>query len=283
MSWTHDVPFVGLTITFNGGSPPSKVRLVDFTGSGYGDDGTTQYNIETNRPNVGANASLYGNPFYAITADPGGNNSTMGAYGNGDVYVETNLLISLPVNLLNFSGYKNGSKNTLNWTIASESNNKGFDVLRSTDGVNYLSIGFVSSQVGGNSNSEVHYTFDDNNLSGNKQYYQLSQKDFDGRSKLSNVIILSRDKPIVLGIGGIFPNPASTLVNVMIDAPQKDNVTLLITDMAGRTVRQQQASVDVGSNTIPVDIAKLAGGTYLVKLTCQSLECETISAKFNKQ
>jgi hypothetical protein len=87
----------------------------------------------------------------------------------------------------------------------------------------------------------------------------------------------------VLGIGGLYPNPASTLVNVMIDAPQRDNVTLLITDMGGKTVRQQQANVDVGSNTIPVDIAKLAGGTYLIKLTCQSSDCEISSAKFTKQ
>ncbi len=46
-------------------------------------------------------------------------------------------MFHFPVSLSNFSGYKNGSKNTLNWTIASEANNLGFDVQRSTDGANY--------------------------------------------------------------------------------------------------------------------------------------------------
>jgi alcohol dehydrogenase YqhD (iron-dependent ADH family) len=95
--------------------------------------------------------------------------------------------------------------------------------------------------------------------------------------------MITRDKPTVLGIGGLFPNPASTLVNVIIDAPQRDKITLVVTDMGGKTVIQQQASVDLGSNTVPINIGKLSNGSYLVKLICQSSDCETAAAKFNKQ
>jgi hypothetical protein len=200
-----------------------------------------------------------------------------------DNQLTSTALITLPVNLINFSGYKNGGKNTLNWTVASEINNHGFDVLRSTDGVNYSPIGFVNSRVNGYSNSEVHYTFDDNSPVGKKQYYRLNQKDIDGKSKLSNIVMIKGDKPTLLGIGGLFPNPARTQVNVIIDAPKRDKVTVMITDMAGKTVIRQQANVDLGSNTVPVDIAKLPGGSYLVKLICQSSDCETAVAKFNKQ
>ncbi len=190
----------------------------------------------------------------------------------------------LPVNLINFSGYRNGARNTLNWTVATEVNNLGFDVQRSADGVNYSSIGFVNSQApGGFTNAELHYTFDDNSPVGKKQYYRLNQKDIDGKSKLSNIVMITGDKATILGIGGIFPNPASTLVNVIIDAPRRDKVTLIITDMTGKTVKQQQENVEMGSNTVPVDIAKLAGGSYLVKLICQSSDCQTAVEKFNKQ
>jgi hypothetical protein len=97
------------------------------------------------------------------------------------------------------------------------------------------------------------------------------------------VISISRDKPTITGIGGLYPNPASTLVNIIIDAPRRDKVTILLTDMTGKTVKQEQVNVDTGSNTVPVEIAGLAGGSYLVKLICQASDCETATMKFNKQ
>src|SRR6185295_3453370 len=147
------------------------IRLVDLTNQGG--DGNTFFVITMS---AGPDPTDYNAQFYAIS---GGNGSTLGAYGaTGDRFVETDLLISLPVHLLNFSGYKNGAKNTLNWTVASEVNNRGFDIQRSLDGVNYSSIGFVNSQApGGFTNEEMHYTFDDNSPVGKKQYYRLNQKD----------------------------------------------------------------------------------------------------------
>jgi hypothetical protein len=191
----------------------------------------------------------------------------------------------LPVSLINFSGYKSGTKNTLRWTTANEQNSQGFEVQRASDGVNYASIGFVNSAAaGGVSSSDLSYAFDDNNPGATKkQYYRLKQIDIDGRSKLSNIVMITGDKPKLLGIGGLFPNPASTVVNVLIDAPGRDNVTLVITDMSGKTVKQQSAGVETGSNTVPMDIAKLAAGSYLVKVLCKSSDCETAVAKFNKQ
>ena len=205
-------------------------------------------------------------------------------YSNGISSITTNVDVSLPVSLLNFSGYKNGGKNTLNWTVASEVNNLGFDVQRSTDGANYTSIGFVNSLApGGMSSSNISYTFDDNNPVGKKQYYRLNQKDIDGHSKLSNIVVINGDKPKTLEIGGLFPNPASTLINVIIETPKRDDVTIVMRDMSGKTVKQQLVNVDIGSNTVAVDVANLASGSYLIKLLCKTSECETAVGKFNKQ
>ncbi|TMI70401.1 MAG: T9SS type A sorting domain-containing protein [Bacteroidetes bacterium] len=194
-------------------------------------------------------------------------------------------LLTLPASLVNLSGYKNGSKNTLNWKTASEQNNLGFEVQRSTDGTNYSAVGFVNSLAnGGNSSTVLSYKFDDNDpAAGKRQYYRLKQSDFDGNNKLSNTVVITGDKPTTLSISGLFPNPARTNVKVMVDAPQADNVTVIVTDMNGNTVIQKTESLGLGSNTIPVDITKLATGRYLVKLKCQSSDCETTGATFNKQ
>jgi hypothetical protein len=222
------------------------------------------------------------------------NNAALSAYFGATVFSYLNVasinqlqgtsFTALPVNLLNFSGYKMGNKNVLRWTTSNEQNNLGFEIQRATDGTNYSAIGFVNSQAGGgNSVPDISYVFDDNAPAASKKnYYRLNQKDINGRSKLSNVVVISGDKPTSVGIGGLFPNPAATLVNVIVDAPKRDNVTLVVTDVNGKTVKQQLANVEEGSNTIPVEISSFAQGSYLVKVVCKS-GCETTVAKFNKQ
>jgi Secretion system C-terminal sorting domain len=276
-TWTSGTEYKVLTATFQGSLASAQVKLADYQDGGLDGQGAFFTQDDNNTYYVTSNS--IGN-FYA-SPDPGG--STVGGDASAG-YSQTTAFITLPVNLLNFSGYKSGGKNVLNWTVSNEINNKGFDVLRSMDGVNYSSVGFVNSQaIGGVSNSELHYTFDDNSPVGKKQYYRLNQVDIDGKSKLSNIVMITRERTTTLLIGGLFPNPTRDKINVIIEAPQRDKVTVMITDMGGKIVKQQLENVDVGSNTVPVDVAKLASGSYLVKLICQSSDCETATGKFNKQ
>ncbi len=174
---------------------------------------------------------------------------------------------TLPAALNSFAGYKDGNSNILRWTTASESNNSGFEIQSSTDGINYAPIGFVNSQAGGgNSTTELSYTFTDNNVTGSRQYYRLRQVDFDNHSKLSNIVRIKGDNSETLKIDGLFPNPASNMVNVLIAAPNKDKVTLAVTDITGRTMIQQPVSIETGSNTIQINVSRLTKGAYTVKL-----------------
>jgi hypothetical protein len=224
--------------------------------------------------NLGTDGSATMTTVKALTA------STFSPFTIGSSSNTTN---PLPVSLYSFSGYKEGITNKLRWTSSSEQNNSGFEVQRSTDGVNYTALGFVNSlALGGNSTSQLNYAFTDNNITGSKQYYRLHQVNFDGNSKLSNIVLIKGDKPVSLTIDGLYPNPASTLVNVLIATPIKDKVTLVVTDIAGRKVIEQVVSIETGSNTIPVDINRLTNGTYLVKLVCSS-NCESAVGKFVKQ
>lgn len=89
------------------------------------------------------------------------------------------------------------------------------------------------------------------------------------------------EKPSVVTISGIYPNPARSLVTVSMRAMQQDNVTLVITDITGKLIKQQQVNVAKGNNTIPVDVNSLVPGTYLLKLVCKS-DCNTIVSKLIK-
>jgi surface protein len=190
---------------------------------------------------------------------------------------------ALPVTFLNFSGYKDGSRNQLSWTTATEINNRGFEVQRSTDGVNYIAIGFVSSLApGGNSNDKLSYRFTDNTPAGVKQYYRLRQEDFDGRNKLSTIVLINGSKPTGVMINGLFPNPANDILNVLVAVPGRTPLTVLVTDMAGRTLSQKVVSAETGSNTIQLNVGSLSSGTYLIRLVCED-GCQPAPAKFVKQ
>jgi len=207
----------------------------------------------------------------------------VGNLENWSIKISYTPLVVTPVSLLSFSGYREGNHNLLKWSTASEQNNKGFQVERSTDGVNYSSIGFVNSRsVNGNSASLIHYNFNDNNLPGSTQYYRLRQVDIDQREKLSNIILIKGQRPTALTLSGLFPNPANNIVNVIVDAPDGDNVELTISDMNGKLIRKESKAVEAGTNTIPIDISRFTSGIYAIRLTCKS-NCETVTGKFSKQ
>lgn len=207
--------------------------------------------------------------------------STFSPFGAG---VQTGFVSStLPSDLISFSGEKQGANNRLKWTTASESNNRGFEVLRSTDGINYTVIGFVNSLgSGGNSNSELNYSFTDFNVTSKKNYYRLRQVDMDNRSKLSNIILIKSDTKLALAIDGLSPNPATAVLNVLLNAPAREIVVLVVTDLTGRVMKQQIANTESGSNTIAVDLVKLSRGYYFIKVLSVTTG-ETTTAKFIKQ
>ena len=275
--WVGGTPFKGATVTFNGpgGSPSAQVKLVDFTNLNPpgGTNGNTYFFVVTNVNDW----TDYTNYFYAIP----GPTSTTGTYGNGDHWAQTSASIVLPIDLLSFSGYKDGGRNQLRWTTSTEQNNRGFEVQRSLDGVNYNAIGFVNSMAnGGNSSVQLNYTFTDNNVTGLRQYYRLRQVDFGGNNKLSNIVLIKSDKPTIITIDGIFPNPATTTINLLVGAPVKDKVSIVVTDMAGRIMITKNMNVETGSNTLPLDVSGLAGGNYFIRMVDSN--GEVVSGKFVK-
>ena len=62
------------------------------------------------------------------------------------------------------------------------------------------------------------------------------------------------------------PNPAKEKVNVILLAPGRDQVQILITDLAGKTISQQINLVEAGSNTVSLQTGRMATGTYLIQV-----------------
>jgi hypothetical protein len=186
----------------------------------------------------------------------------------------------LPANILTFSGARQGGANNLRWTVAQENDVLAYQIERSENGRNWNVVGSVNSL--GNTASQRSYAFTDNNISGTKQLYRLRQVDVSGSAKLSNIISITGVKPSVLALAGLFPNPAASKINVLVNAPSKDNITIAVMDAVGRVVKTQKNGVDAGSNTVEVSLTGLAQGAYMIKITCDS-NCESSVSRFIKE
>ncbi|MFM7672821.1 MAG: T9SS type A sorting domain-containing protein, partial [Bacteroidota bacterium] len=99
-----------------------------------------------------------------------------------------------------------------------------------------------------------------------KQYYRLKQSDIDGRSTLSNILMIQGEKPTFLEIASVFPNPSKGQVTVLLNAPINETVNVRLTDLSGRIIETRQINVPTGSNSIPFDLSKWAMGQYLISV-----------------
>jgi hypothetical protein len=62
------------------------------------------------------------------------------------------------------------------------------------------------------------------------------------------------------------PNPTNGALNVMVMATANANEQIIITDLLGRTVMQENVNVVKGLNTINLDVNSLSTGTYILIL-----------------
>jgi len=96
------------------------------------------------------------------------------------------------------------------------------------------------------------------------------------------VVLIKGSRLNALQISLVYPNPVRNLVNMVINAPTGAKLNLTVTDLAGKVVLQKSTEVIAGDNTVQVNIAGLASGSYVVKALCNE-GCEMATGRFVKQ
>ena len=148
---------------------------------------------------------------------------------------------TLPVTLTSFSASLVKGQSTLTWQTASEAKNKGFEVLRSNDDVNFYPIGFVNSKAQNcNSSAALSYSFVDRTAKTGENYYKLKQVDLDGGEELFDKVArvkLSFDNSSV----AVFPNPTTKYVTVSAGATDYTAVRYELFDVSGKRVLSENA------------------------------------------
>lgn len=157
-----------------------------------------------------------------------------------------------PITLIEFGVQEKEKKAYLNWTTAQETNNQGFEIERSSNGVDFKNIGFVQGQ--GNSSELNNYSFIDEEPLSGINYYRLKQLDHDGQYEYSPIkkVTIELTRPIT-----IYPNPAT---NVLYVQGAKSSATYAIYNLTGRLVQTSNVHEHI-------NVSQLKTGLYIIKIT----------------
>jgi len=169
---------------------------------------------------------------------------------------------NLPVSLTSFNASKAQNGIQLNWQTASEQNNQYFDILRSVNGKDFVSIGTIKGA--GTTSEAKSYAFTDYNPVSGYNYYKLKQVDGDGKSTVYD------DKVQAVNFGLESQEiSAYSLENKLIVKLNSANETLgniTLTTIAGQQVISKNVNVTKGDNEFAIDLGHIRKGIYVSKI-----------------
>lgn len=173
---------------------------------------------------------------------------------------------ALPVALTNFDAATRNKDIALTWATSSELNNHGFEIQRSSDGINFYKLGWVEGA--GTVESIMNYGYADSNVRPNVMYYyRLKQMDLDGSFEFSPVISAKVSSDKIIDIGDVYPNPASNgSINLEISTQQTSELTYELINALGQTILSQTETIAPGLNNISIATANLSNGNYFLKI-----------------
>lgn len=174
----------------------------------------------------------------------------------------------IPVELTSFvaTGTKNGMQ--LKWETATETNNLGFDIERSTDNSVFNKIGFVSGN--GTTTQRSSYTFIDQNSVSGKQFYRLKQMDFNGKFEYSKVIEANLSIPKEFSLSQNYPNPFNPSTVLNFSLPVESEVTLSVYNSIGELVKViANGMFQAGNHNLNFNAADLPSGIYLYNISAK--------------
>lgn len=184
----------------------------------------------------------------------------------------------VPVELISFSASAQNGTVRLNWSTATETNNRGFEIERKpaeeTDG--WVNAGFVNGA--GTTTSVRKYTFEDIPPKSGKYVYRLTQIDYDGTRRELATEEVDHNTKESFYLSQNYPNPArdKTVINYRVPGDKEGAgvpVSLKMYDQLGREVLTPVNAIQPeGSYSVTINTAGLADGIYSYRLQAGDFE-----------
>jgi hypothetical protein len=250
---------------FNGGY---NVKLFNTGGTNTagGVAWTVGYAQLVSNPNLTASWGLIGTcdptSSAAITKRSGFNIPATATTAFNHYYATLQSISVLPIELIYFSAELKDQEVLCKWETASEKNNDYFEVERSLNGTEFVSIGTVRGA--GTTTERKDYSLLDKDDCQELRYYRLKQVDFDGKFTYSDPVAIncsmSKDELKV------YPNPGKNSIISSFYQNENGSVTLQWLDVLGKVVKEETHDAIKGFNMVKTDISALSNGVYYIRI-----------------
>jgi photosystem II stability/assembly factor-like uncharacterized protein len=196
--------------------------------------------------------------------------------GDGGIILKTNNG-GIPVELVSFSAKVHERNVILNWTTASEINNKGFEIERKFIGNQSSVIGdweWIGFVEGNGTTTELKtYLFNDNDMPSGEYAYRLKQIDFDGSFEYSNEVEVEINLPSVFNLEQNYPNPFNPVTIISWQLPVSSKVTIKVYDIIGQQVATLvNGNFDPGIHNIQFSADGLNSGIYFYSFEARGVD-----------
>jgi hypothetical protein len=171
----------------------------------------------------------------------------------------------IPVELASLNANVKGTNVTLNWRTASETNNKGFVIERSSENGQFINVGYVEGS--GTTTQPTDYSFTDQKVKAGTYTYRLRQIDLDGTSEIAGQIEVVVSVPKEFALEQNYPNPFNPSTTIKYSVPVDGRVTLSVFNSLGEKVADLvNQNVEAGSYEYYFDASQLSSGVYFYRI-----------------
>ena len=161
----------------------------------------------------------------------------------------------------------------LTWSTLEETDNRHFLVERSTDGLDFVSIGTVVAQ--GGSDEPASYSFLDVMAAGPTNYYRLKQIGSAGTQTLSRVTPVRQSYPNDFLITSMSAASTSGPFELTVDVLKGGELSYRLYDFGGGLLEDYQLAATTGLHDLAFDLSAHPEGVYRVQLQMDN-ERETL-------
>lgn len=183
----------------------------------------------------------------------------------GDDHIVPLFAGALPVTFRRFSVVKKDKDAQLDWSVENQDvNTSHFIIERSVNGVEFESIKTITVNLA--SGAEASYQYTDLNVADILQpvvYYRIKQVDKDGQFVYTKILSVKFDKQ---KRSQLYPNPVLSRATLSFHLETAQKIIVIVTDAAGKAVRQIKVTGMKGENQQSIDVSRLPAGTYKLSI-----------------
>jgi hypothetical protein len=219
-------------------------------------DGTSWNALGTGLNNQVLTIAISGSEVYV-----GGGFTDAGGIAEAD-YIARWENVALPVVWVSVRAKQQAQAVLVEWSVATQHNNAGWHIEHSTDGINWVRIGWVAGD--GDERELKNYAFLHDTPAKGQNYYRLLQTDYDSRAEYSKIVTVE----VQQHEGGIriFPNPARENLVLDIEKLQEGDNFFYLHDVTGKVVKSKALQGEAGAYRTDISLEGLPAGLYFVRV-----------------